>query len=96
MPKHWWLLVGDNPDKTKHEENLRIVIEQAGGEVLFFGFDPSKRNPDKPNAASKDWYALVDTEKVRRPDDLGKALRARGAAKVLLSVDEPDDWPEAS
>ena len=53
MPKHWWLLVGDNPDKKKHEENLRNVIEQAGGEVLFIGFDPSKRNPDKPNAASK-------------------------------------------
>ena len=90
MPKHWWLLVGDNPDKKKHEENLRGVIEQAGGEILFIGFDPSKRNPDKPKAASKDWYALVDTKNVADPDALGRALGARGAPKVLRSVDEPD------
>lgn len=90
MPKHWWLLVGDNPDKKKHEENLRRTIEDAGGEVLFIGFDPSKRNPDKPKAASKDWYALVDTKNVADPDALGRALGARGAPKVLRSVDEPD------
>lgn len=90
MPKHWWLLVGDNPDKKKHEENLRGVIKQAGGETLFIGFDPSKRNPDKPKAASKDWYALVDTKNVADPDALGRALGARGAPKVLRSVDEPD------
>ncbi len=91
MPKHWWLLVGDNPDKKKHEENLRRTIEDAGGEVLFIGFDPSKRNPEKPKAASKDWYALVDTARVRDPDGLGRALGVRGAPKVLRSVDEPDD-----
>ena len=88
MPKHWWLLVGDNPDKKKHEENLRGVIEQAGGEILFIGFDPSKRNPDKPKAASKDWYALVDTKNVADPDALGRALGARGAPQVLRSRDE--------
>ena len=90
MPKHWWLLVGDNPDKKKHDENLRQAIEDAGGEVLFIGYDPSKRNPDKPKAASKDWYALVETRNVADPDALGRKLGARGAPKVLRSVDEPD------
>jgi hypothetical protein len=91
LPKHWWLLEGDNPGKQKRAEELERCVEEHGGELIFLGFDPSKRDPSKPGASSQDWYALVDTKAVGKPDELGKAMRARGAAKVLRSIDEPDD-----
>jgi hypothetical protein len=91
VPKHWWLLEGDNPGKKEHEKKLKQRVRDHGGELLFVGFDPSKRDPSKAGSASRDWYALVDTKNVRDPDELGKALGARGSATVLRSVDEPDD-----
>lgn len=91
MPKHWWLLEGDNPGKKERAEELERRVREHGGKLLFVGFDPSKRDPSKHGSASSDWYALVDTKNVRKPDELGKALRARGSAKILRSVDEPDD-----
>ena len=91
MPKHWWLLEGDNPGKKEHEEKLKRQVREHGGKLLFVGFDPSKRDPSKPGAASQDWYALVDTKGVTDPDALGKVMGARGSATILRSVDEPDD-----
>jgi hypothetical protein len=90
LPKHWWLLEGDNPGKKEREDELKRLVRQHGGKLLFVGFDPSKRDPSKPGSASRDWYALVDTKDVGKPDDLGKAMRARGSATILRSVDEPD------
>lgn len=91
MPKHWWLLEGDNPGKKEREEELKRLVRQHGGKLLFVGFDPSQRDPSKPGSASRDWYALVDTKDVGEPDELGKVMRARGSATILRSVDEPDD-----
>jgi hypothetical protein len=91
VPKHWWLLPGDNPGKKEHEEKLKQQVREHGGKLLFVGFDPSKRDPSKPDAASQDWYALVDTKDVTDPDALGEVLGARGPATILRTVDEPDD-----
>jgi hypothetical protein len=91
LPKHWWLLAGDNPGKEEHEKKLKQRVREHGGELIFVGFDPSKKDPSKPGAASADWYALVDTKDVDDPDALGKAMGARGSATVLRSTDEPDD-----
>jgi hypothetical protein len=91
LPKHWWRLGGDNPHKKDHDEKLKKVVRDHGGDPIFVGYDPSKKDPSKPGSASSEWYALVDTEGVADPDALGRALGARESGKVLRTADEPDE-----